>query len=125
MSEIENIDITSENSDINEFVSESIFDTESPPDDNTIKIQQLLDKKRVQLSKLTPDELNKLFQPTKRTNNKKNKYTLQLYNFNTKLFDNINSFKTNGEIKQYLKDSNINASLGALLKTNIINIIKL
>ena len=47
MSEIENIDITSENSDINEFVSESIFDTESPPDDNTIKIQQLLDKKRV------------------------------------------------------------------------------
>ena len=121
MSDLEIIELKLQNPKEIEFISDSIFDT----DEYTIKIQQLLDKKRIQLSKLKPNELNKLFNPVKRTNNKKDKYTIQLYNFKTKIYDNINSFKTNNEINSYLKANNINASLSTLLKTNIINIIKL
>ena len=101
---------------------EIIFDNK---EENDILIEKILEKKKLQLSKLSEKELNKILEKAKRAPNKNNKYMLEIYNFKTKEYNFINNFKTNDDIKAYLTEHNIIDKLNLLIKTKLINIQKL
>ena len=100
-------------------LSESIFNETSS---NDKLIELLLNKKRIQLKKLSFDKLIKLSNTSKKIQIPKLRYTLQLYNFTTKQYDNLSSFSNKNDIQTYLKEHSINCNLNMLIKNNLIKI---
>jgi hypothetical protein len=105
--------------DINEVSEPTLDDTIEPHlepiiNENTNIIDNLMEKQRLRLSKLTPEQLTKLSERrcTGRgsSTNKKYRYALNFYNFNTKQFELIKLVTSFDEAVSVLKQHNITLS---------------